>query len=207
MIGLALDAWQTPPAIERKLPDGPREWGGEQGETESSSTLIIYGKTGTSGEMATETPAVKAAEKTARRNEQHTEAFSEYIYNRKTSELVSLLSALKPNLQKPDGAAIMNSFRSSLAEIWHVAGPLPKEKLVVVSIVEEAVRNRKWRELSITQVDVLQRVLSKASGSTELSKSDLDKIFGAIHGSEIDIYPSAAEDFDDDETEREHDDE
>jgi hypothetical protein len=180
---------------------------GRQEEEEiKSSSLAMEGRTSIAGIVAVELQGVKSAEVRVQREKPHTIAFSEYLFKRKTADLISLLNDLKPNLQKAEGAAIMTSFRSSLNEIWRVAGRLPREKIIVVSAVEEAVRNRKWRELSVGQVEVLERVLSNVNTVTNGSKADLDKAFGAIHGSQIDIYPSAAEDFDD-EAEADYDEE
>lgn len=165
-----------------------------------SSSVAIEGGTRINVGVVTE-QAVKQAEDWLPREKPHTRAFSEYHFGRKTAELVAHLTKLKQNLQNPEGAAIMTLFRSSLEQIWHVAGTLPREKIIIVSAVEEAVRDKKWRELSIGQVEVLQRVLSNVNIGAEISKSELDKAFSAIHRSQIDIYPSAAEDFDDDETE------
>lgn len=100
----------------------------------------------------------------------------------------------------------MTIFRRSLEEIWHVAGRLPREKVLVVSAVEEAVRNTKWRELSVGQVDVLQRVLSNTSISAELSMLEVSRAFRAINRSRIDVFPSAlVDEEEDDESEADAD--
>jgi hypothetical protein len=212
MVGL--DTWQTPPAIEQKIAREDREqWGGTTGgirngaETRQedeieSSTLSIQGKTSADVKMVTQTKEVKSAEDRPRREGEHTTEFSEYLFNRKTAEMISLLNDLKPNLQQIEGAGIMTVFRRSLEEIWHVAGRLPTEKVLVVSAVEEAVRNKKWRELSVGQVDVLQRVLSNVSTPVEISRLEVSRAFRAINRSRIDVFPSAlVEEEQDDELE------
>ena len=215
MVGL--DAWQTPPAIERKITREDRErWGGTTGgirnKTETrpedeieSSTLSIQGKTSAGGKMATHPEGTKSAEDRPRREGQHTIEFSEYLFNRKTAELISLLDDLKPNLQQLEGAGIMTVFRRSLEEIWHVAGSLPREKVIVVSAIEEAVRNTKWRELSVGQVDVLQRVLSNVSTPAEISRREVSAAFRAINRSRIDVFPSALVEEEEDNNELEAD--
>jgi hypothetical protein len=168
-------------------------------EVGSSSLNINMGQT--IFDATAEPETLKVSEDRPQREKPHTPAFSEYQFGRKTAELIAHLNKLKQNLQNPEGAAIMSLFRSSLEQIWHVAGTLPREKIIILSAVEEAVRNKKWRELTIGQVDVLQHVLSNVNIAAEISKSELDRVFSAIHRSQIDIYPSAAEDFDDEETE------
>lgn len=212
MVGFGLDVWQTPPAIERKTPRQDRDqWGGTIGgirngietrqEDESeSSTRSIQGQTGAGGKMTSQKEWVKPAEDEPRREGQHTTEFSEYLFNRKTAELISLLDELKPNLQQLEGAGIMTVFRRSLGEIWHVAGRLPREKVLIVSAVEEAVRNKKWRELSVGQINVLQRVLLNVSNPAEISHVEMSRTLRAINRSRIDVFPSAlVEEEEDDE--------
>lgn len=165
-----------------------------------SSSRAIEGGTRISLGVDTE-QAVKPAEDRIPREKPHTPAFSEYHFRRKTAELIAHLNKLRNNLLNPEGAAIMTSFRRSLEQIWHVAGALPREKIIIVSAVEEEVRNKKWRELTIGQVDVLEHVLSNVNIGAEHSTNELSRAFSAIHRSQIDFYPSAAEDFDDEETE------
>lgn len=165
----------------------------EEHESEeiTSSSQTPQGGTRADAVVVPEPLVAKATENGYRRGNQNTAAFSEFLFRRKAAEMITLLDKLKPNLQKPDGAVIMTFFRRSLEEIWNVAGNLPREKVIVVSAVEEAVRNTKWRELSIGQVDVLRRVLTDFDGI-----ADLDRAFRAIQRSQVDIYPSAADDFD-----------
>lgn len=178
----------------------------EQEEEIKSSTVNVEGRTSSAGNGVVESQGVKAAEDRPHLEKQHTVAFSEYLFTRKTVELVALLTELKANLQKAEGAAIMTSFRRSLEEIWNVAGRLPKEKILIVSAVEEAVRNKKWRELSVGQVEVVQRLLTDVNTVADGSKADLDKAFRAIHKSQIDIYPCAGDEFDE-EAEGDYDEE
>ena len=142
MVGF--DAWQqTPPAIERQIPrPNPNNdwWGDKTGGTRNgntietrhedevvSNTLTIRGETRPSRKIATENRDVKAEFQSREPQKQHTTAFSEFLFHRKTVELVNLLNRLKQNLQNPEGAAIMTLFRSSIEQIWHVAGTLPRE--------------------------------------------------------------------------------
>ncbi len=214
MVGLGASQ-QTPPAIETTLISQDNLWSlgttggisnGHKGELRQRndiecSTLAMRGRTGIDRENPTVQLGVKSEDRSHASETKSTPAFSDFLFRRKIAELISLLNELKRNLTSPDGARIMTSFRSSLEQIWHVAGALPREKLIIVSAVEEAVRNRKWRELTIGQVDVLIRVLSNVNSGAEISSKELDRAFLAIHRSQIDIYPSAGEDFDDDESE------
>lgn len=208
---VALDAWQTLPAIERtQIRQDTESWGrtiggirngtnggsGQQHAVPESSTLDIKGKTNPGG---TQTQDLKGIELRPQREKQHTRGFSEYLFTRKTAHLISLLKDLKPNLQRIEGAGIMVAFRRSLEEIWHVAGQLPREKVLVVSAVEEAVRSTKWRELSVGQVDVLQRVLSNVSTPVEISRQEVSRAFRAINRSRIDVFPSALVDEEDED--------
>ncbi len=212
MVGLGA-MWQTPPAFEQNIPDQNRglrrdvtgetqnetKGGFRQADEVESSTLMVSGNTTPGAKVAVGEKDVTALVSTLVRGKAHTAAFSEYLFKRKTVELISLLNDLKSNLQQIEGAGIMVAFRRSLEEIWHVAGQLPKEKIVVVSAVEEAVRSTKWRELSIGQVEVLQGILSRVITSEELSNQDVSKAFRAINRSRIDVFPSALADEEEDD--------
>src|SRR5688500_10835835 len=108
MVGYAWQTPPTPPAIERRITGQDREqWGDKTGGIDSameiredeskSSTLTVLGSTGAGGKMGIQTERVKSAEDRPGREGQHTAEFSEYLFNHKTAELISLLNDLKPN--------------------------------------------------------------------------------------------------------------
>jgi hypothetical protein len=211
MVGL--DTLSTPPAIEQTIPRDDTHWArgtvgallskktnGETREDEEveSTVFRLHGTTSAGMKRAVDSKSVAAPENTPR-EKVRTAAFSEYLFNRRTGELVSLLDDLKPNLHRIEGAGIMVAFRRLLEQIWHVAGRLPKEKVLIVSAVEEAVRNTKWRELSVGQVDVLQRVLSNVNTPADVSRAEMARAFRALNKSRIDVFPSALIEEEDDE--------
>jgi hypothetical protein len=183
MVDLGYNYLQNPPALEqtvgadwadartigtqRPMPlqgNGGTSHSGD-GSDESkdevkNSSLSVPGRTHGGGTVVSERDNIRIGETADSGAKHFTVGYSEFVFKRKTAELVSLLNDLKPNLQVAEGAAIMTSFRNSLEQIWTVAGPLPREKVIVVSAVEESVRNTKWRELSVGQIDVLQRLLT-----------------------------------------------
>ena len=116
--------------------------------------------------------------------------FAEFTIRRNVKIMSSLLGKLRANLDNPEGAAIMVSFREKLSAAWKVKDSLPEERVFLLSAVDEVVREKKWRELTPGQVDVLSDILNSISDRALLAKR-MVAAFKAIHKSGIDIYPSS----------------
>ncbi len=117
-------------------------------------------------------------------------AFAEFTIRRNVAAMTGLLDMLKANLDKPEGAAIMVSFRQKLADAWKIKDSLPKERVLLLSAVDEVVRDKKWRELTPNQVEVLNRILHDV-GDPTLTPKRMTAAFRLIHKSDVDIYPSS----------------
>src|SRR4030042_2451452 len=114
--------------------------------------------------------------------------YAELVFQRSMREIPSLLEQLKVNLQNPEGAKFMQWFREKLHRVWEVADALPKEKVLFLSVLEEAVRAKKWRDLAAGQVQVLEQVIKQ----TENGTLNLAGALSTLHHNFIDIYPSAS---------------
>lgn len=114
--------------------------------------------------------------------------YAELVFQRGMREIPSLLEQLKGNLQNPEGAKFMQWFREKLHGIWEVADGLPKEKLLFLSILEETVRAKRWRDLATGQVQILEQVIKQ----TESGTLNLSGALRTLHRNFIDIYPSAS---------------
>lgn len=129
--------------------------------------------------------------------ERPSRAFAEFTTQRNLKKMLGLLGELKLNLDKPEGARTMAGFRQRLADAWSVRSGLPKERVLLLSAVEEVVRGKKWRDLSSAQIDVLERLLRQA-GDVTLTAKKMAEAFRAIHKSQMNLYPAASVDEDDD---------
>ena len=127
--------------------------------------------------------------------EQPSRQYAEFLFRKNLRGMLPLLDQLKPNLNNPDGAKFMHGFRERLYEVWKVADSLPKEKEILISTLEEAIRGKRWRDLTTGQVQVLEQIIEQ----TESGPLPLTAAFKALHKNFIDIYPSAAVDEDYDE--------
>jgi hypothetical protein len=114
--------------------------------------------------------------------------YAELVFQSNMKEIPSLLEQLKANLQNPEGAKFMQWFREKLHRVWEVADALPKEKVLFLSVLEEAVRAKKWRDLAAGQVQVLEQVIKQ----TENGTLNLAGALSTLHHNFIDIYPSAS---------------
>ena len=114
--------------------------------------------------------------------------YAELVFQRNMGEIPSLLEQLKANLQNPEGAKFMQWFREKLHRVWEVADALPKEKVLFLSGLEEAVKAKKWRDLATGQVQVLEQVIKQ----TENGTLNLAGALRTLHHNFIDIYPSAS---------------
>ena len=118
--------------------------------------------------------------------------YADFLFRKNLREILPLLDQLKPNLNSPDGAKFMHGFREKLHEVWSVADSLPKERKILISTLEEAIRGKRWRDITTRQVQVLEQIIDK----TESGKLSLTAAFKVLHKSFIDIYPSATIDED-----------
>ena len=114
--------------------------------------------------------------------------YAEVLFQRNMAEIPSLLEQLKSNLENAEGAKFMQSFREKLNRVWEVEDALPKEKVLFLSAVEEAVRGKRWRDLTTGQVQILEEVIKQ----TESGPWNLAGALRTLHSSFIDIYPSAS---------------
>ena len=114
--------------------------------------------------------------------------YAELVFQRNMKEIPSLLEQLKANLQNPEGAKFMQWFREKLHRVWEVADALPKEKVLFLSVLEEAVRAKRWRDLETGQVQILEQVIKQ----TESGTLNLTGALRTLHRNFIDIYPSAS---------------
>jgi hypothetical protein len=114
--------------------------------------------------------------------------YAELVFQRNVREMPSLLDQLKTNLQNPEGAKFMQWFREKLHRIWEVADSLPKEKVLFLSALEEAIRAKRWRDLETGQVQILEQVIKQ----TESGTVNLTGALRTLHRNFIDIYPSAS---------------
>jgi hypothetical protein len=124
--------------------------------------------------------------------EQPSQQYADFLFRKNLREILPLLNQLKPNLNNPEGAKFMHGFREKLYEVWTVAESLPKERKILISTLEEAIRGKRWRDLTTGQVQVLEQIVDQ----TESGKLPLAVAFKALHKSFIDIYPSATIDED-----------
>jgi hypothetical protein len=117
-------------------------------------------------------------------------AFAEFTSRKTFGQMLVYLHELKTNLNAPEGAALMVGFREGLAKALEVKDGLSKEKVLVISALEEAVRGKKWRELTPQQIVTMEAIIEHSKNST-VSAEQASAAFRSIHKSGIDIYPSA----------------
>lgn len=114
--------------------------------------------------------------------------YSDLVFQSTMREIPPLLEQLKANLQNPEGAKFMQWFREKIRRIWEVADSLPKEKVLFLSALEEAIRPKRWRDLEAGQVQILEQVIKQ----TECGTLNLASALRTLHRNFIDIYPSAS---------------
>lgn len=130
-----------------------------------------------------------------RYTEKPSRQYAEALFQRNMTEISPLLEQLKANLENPEGAKFMQWFRERLDRVWEVADALPKEKVLFLSALEEAVRDKRWRDLTTGQVQTLEQVIRQ----TETGTLNLTGALRTLHHNFIDIYPSASIDESDEE--------
>lgn len=91
----------------------------------------------------------------------------------------------------------MTGFREQITKAWEIKDALPKERVLLVSTLEEAIRGKKWRDLTIEQIEQLKNIIEQ-TGDLSLNQKKMAELFRALHKSGIDIYPAATVDEDDD---------
>ncbi len=123
-----------------------------------------------------------------RYTEKPSRQYAEVLFQRNMTEIPSLLEQLKSNLENPEGAKFMQSFRERLRRVWEVADSLPKEKVLFLSAVEEVVRGKRWHDLTTGQVQILEQVIKQ----TESGTWNLAGALRTLQSSSIDIFPSAS---------------
>lgn len=173
---------------------------GTPAEPNIDSIPLYFDLTGSEREPKRELLAQKREILDLAEAEKPSRAFAEFTIRRNVKEMLGLLGELKLNLDKPEGAVAMGRFRQNLTEAWKVKDPLPKERILLLSAVEEVIRGRKWRELTTGQIEVLERIVWQAGYET-LTPKRMAEVFRTIHKSGMDIYPASAVDEDDDEGE------
>jgi len=114
--------------------------------------------------------------------------YAELVFQRNMREIPLLLEQLKANLQNPEGAKFMQWFREKLHRVWEVVDGLPKEKVLLLSAIEETVRAKRWRDLATGQIQILEQVIKQ----TENGTLSLAGALRTLHRNFIDIYPSAS---------------
>ncbi|MBI5746680.1 MAG: hypothetical protein HZA13_06745 [Nitrospirae bacterium] len=144
-----------------------------------------------------ETPTEKREIPISGKAEKLSPAFAEFILRKNLKMMLLLLEKLKDNLGKLEGAAFMTGFREQITKAWEIKDALPKERVLLVSTLEEAIRGKKWRDLTIEQIEQLKNIIEQ-TGDLSLNQKKMAELFRALHKSGIDIYPAATVDEDDD---------
>ena len=120
-------------------------------------------------------------------------AYAELILIRNTRVMISLLGELQGKLDHPDGARCMTLFREALESAWKVRDGFSREKVLVLSAVEDSVRGRKWREFKQQQILGLKQTLEDLEGKV-FGDQEMDRGFRTLHVSGLDVYPSSSTD-------------
>jgi hypothetical protein len=132
------------------------------------------------------------------RTEQPSRQYAELMFLKNFESMGSLLQQVGENLNNPDGAKFMSWFRDKLQEIWAITDSLSKDKVILISALEEAIRGKRWRDLTIGQIRVLGQIIKQ----TENGTLKLTNAFTILHQNFIEISPSAIVDEEDDEGEQ-----
>lgn len=120
-------------------------------------------------------------------DEKPSRAYAELIVRKKTTEMFALLVKLNSNLETPEGARYMTTFRNILSVLWGLKDSLSKEKVVLISAVEEVIRGKKWRELTAVQIETLKNTVHQVGGI--VNSKALSESLRTIHRSGMDIFP------------------
>lgn len=128
------------------------------------------------------------------KNDIPSSGYAQFILRREASSMAQALSDLKDNLNVPEGARYMSYFRHSLQNMWEVKAALPMETVLLISAIEEAVHEKKWRELSLSQLNTLGTIVSRLPGG-EPSRKALRDSLSTMQRSWLDIFPSSEHDY------------
>jgi len=113
--------------------------------------------------------------------------YANFILNRNLTKMLDYLIDLKNDLESPAGAVSMTYFRDKLKETWAVKESLPRDKVLTIVAIEEAIKGRRWRDLNLAQINTLEKIIQNLLKNT----SSLKSVLSSIHSSGIEIYPSA----------------
>lgn len=96
----------------------------------------------------------------------------------------------------------MTRLREQITKAWESRDALPKERVLLISALEEAIRGEKWRDLTLEQIEQLKNIteqtLDLSLNQKKMSELLMADIFRALHKSGIDIYPAATVEDDND---------
>jgi len=125
--------------------------------------------------------------------QQASEPLRAYKRNRILHEAINHFQKFRQSLNTPEAPMHIHLAKEKLEESWEFIAEEDKEIELIISALEGAIRQRKWREYKQHQVATLQAILEECVNGKLQNRSDVLKKLSTLYKQDIDIFPSAPE--------------
>jgi len=125
----------------------------------------------------------------------HTPAYAEYIVQAGLNSICKYCGQLGASLETAEGARWMTKIREELASVHRYLPFISRERALVITALEETIRGRKWRDLSISQIANISELASKTK-DLQLNRREFLHVLDLMNQRGLDVFPSADDDDD-----------
>ena len=133
-------------------------------------------------------------------NQQITQPLRDYKRKEILHQATGYFNDFRDSLNTPEAAMHIHLAKKKLEESWNFIAHEDREIGMMISAVEDSIRQQKWRDYKLYQVEMILIILQDCVDGKIKNQKDVLERTSKLYKHDIDIFPSATEEaYDEDE--------
>jgi hypothetical protein len=132
-------------------------------------------------------------------NQQITQPLRDYKRKEILHQAAVYFKNFRDSLNTPEAAMHIHLAKKKLEESWDFISLEDREIGMMISAVEDSIRQQKWHDYKTYQVEIIQDILQDCVDGKIKSQKDVIDRTSKLYKNDIDIFPSATEEYYEDE--------